>query len=94
MSQLKAALRSLARKPGFSLAVIAMFALGIAANTAIFSIFDGLFLGSLPFHQPNQLLYLNEAAPKWNLTVVGISYPDFVRVARTESQLREPGGVQ
>jgi predicted permease len=78
MSQLKAALRSLARKPGFSLAVIAMFALGIAANTAIFSIFDGLFLGSLPFHQPNQLLYLNEAAPRWNLTVTGISYADFV----------------
>ena len=64
MSQLKAALRSLPRKPRFSPAVIAMFALGIAANTAIFSIFDGLFLGSLPLHQPNQLLYLNEAASR------------------------------
>ncbi len=78
MSQLKAALRSLARKPGFSLAVVVMFALGIAANTAIFSIFDGLFLSSVPYPEPSRLLYLNEAAPKWNLTVVGISYADFV----------------
>ncbi len=78
MSQIKAAIRALARKPGFSLAVIAMFALGIAANTAIFSIFDGLFLSSLPYPQPNRLLYLNEAAPRWNLTVVGVAYADFV----------------
>ncbi|HLW76584.1 MAG TPA: ABC transporter permease, partial [Bryobacteraceae bacterium] len=78
MTNFKAALRTLIRKPGFSLAVIAMFALGIAANTAIFSIFDGMFLGSLPYPQPNQLLYLNEAAPRWNLTTTGIAYPDFV----------------
>src|SRR5882724_7436596 len=75
---MKAAIRALARKPGFSLAVIAMFALGIAANTAIFSIFDGLFLSSLPYPQPSQLLYLNEAAPRWNLKLTGINYADFV----------------
>jgi predicted permease len=75
---MRAAIRALARKPGFSLAVIAMFALGIAANTAIFSIFDGLFLSSLPYPQANRLLYLNEAAPKWNLKLTGVRYADFV----------------
>ena len=69
----------LARRPGFSLAVVAIFALGIAANVAIFSVFNGLFLGALPFPEPNRLLYLNESAPQWNFPKdVGIAYPDFV----------------
>src|ERR1700681_3854990 len=74
---MKPALRVLARKPGFSLAVVAIFALGIAANVAIFSVFNGLFLSSLPYPEPQRLLYLNEAAPRWNLTVVGVSNLDF-----------------
>jgi predicted permease len=58
--------------------VIAIFALGIAANTTIFSIFNGLFLSALPYPSSGRLLYLNEAAPKWNLPKdVGIAYPDF-----------------
>src|SRR5580704_13157104 len=77
MIEIKLAIRALARKPGFSLAVIAMFALGIAANTAIFSIFNGLFLSSLPFPEPQRLVYLNETAPRWNLDLVSIAYPDF-----------------
>jgi putative ABC transport system permease protein len=77
MIEIKLAIRALARKPGFSLSVIAMFALGIAANTAIFSIFNGLFLSSLPYPEPQRLVFLNEAAPRWNLTVVGISNLDF-----------------
>lgn len=77
MLEIKLALRAIARKPGFSLAVIGMFAVGIAANTAIFSIFNGLFLGSLPFPEPQRLIYLDETAPRWNLKVVSIAYPDF-----------------
>lgn len=77
MLEIKLALRALLRKPGFSLTVVAMFALGIAANTAIFSIFNGLFLSSLPFREPQRLLYLDEAAPRWNLKLVSIAYPDF-----------------
>ena len=77
---MKSALRVLARRPGFSLAVVAIFALGIAANVAIFSVFNGLFLSSLPYPEPQRLLFLNEAAPKWNLPKeVGIAYPDFVQ---------------
>jgi predicted permease len=76
---MKQALRVLARRPGFSLAVVAIFALGIAANIAIFSVFNGLFLSALPYPAPHQLLYLNESAPRWNLPKdVGIAYPDFV----------------
>jgi putative ABC transport system permease protein len=76
---MKSAFRVLTRRPGFSLAVVAIFALGIAANVAIFSVFNGLFLSALPYPEPNRLLYLNESAPQWNLPKdVGIAYPDFV----------------
>jgi predicted permease len=76
-SNLRFALRGLARQPGVSLLTIAMLALGIAGATSIFSIFNGLFLRPLPFHEPRRLLDLDEIAPKWNLEFVGIAYPDF-----------------
>ncbi len=74
---LKSAGRTLLAKPGFSLLVIAMLALGIGGNTAIFSVFNGLFLRPLPFEAPDRLVDLDETAPKWNLEYVGISNPDF-----------------
>jgi len=73
---LKVALRIIRTKPGFSMAVIFMLALGIAGNAAIFSIFNGLFLRPLPFAQPDRLVDIDETAPKWNLKFVGISNPD------------------
>ena len=73
----KFAIRTMKTKPGFSLMVIGMLALGIAGNAAIFSIFNGLFLRPLPFPEPDRLVDLDETAPKWNLKFVGISNPDF-----------------
>jgi putative ABC transport system permease protein len=73
----KVAFRMIRVKPAFSAAVIFMLALGIAGNTAIFSIFNGLFLRPLPFAEPERLVDLDEKAPKWNLKRVGISNADF-----------------
>src|SRR5690242_2431096 len=70
------AFRSLRSRPGFSLMVAGMLALGIAANAAIFSILDGFFLRPLPFREPGRLVELDETAPKWNLEFVGISNAD------------------
>ncbi len=74
---LKLALRLCAARPAFSLTVIGMLALGIAGNSTIFSVFDGLFLRPLPFAEPDRLVDLNETAPKWNLRFVDVSNPDF-----------------
>jgi len=73
----KVACRAMAQKPAFSLAVAGMLAVGVAGNTAIFSVFNGLFLRPLPFPEPGRLVDLDETAPKWNLERVGISDPDF-----------------
>ena len=77
-SDLRYALRSLSRQKFGTALVVAMLSLGIAANVAVFSLVDGLFLRPFPFPQPDRLVYFNETAPRWNLEIVGINYPDFV----------------
>jgi hypothetical protein len=85
MHDLKTAFRNLRTQPWFSLMVIGMLALGIAGNAAIFSIFNGLFLRSLPFEESNRLIELDETAPKWNLKYVGVSNPDFCEWRKSNS---------
>lgn len=53
------ALRALTRRPSFALIVVATLALGIGANTAIFSILDALVLRSLPVVEPKRLAVLS-----------------------------------
>jgi len=58
------ALRALGRNPGYAAIVILILAVGIGANTAMFSIVDGVLLRALPFHQPEQLYAVQESVPK------------------------------
>ena len=62
-------LRGLRRNPGFTLAATVSLALGIGANTAIFSLIDGVMLRSLPVVNPNGLvILLHHQSSKNNLT--------------------------
>ncbi|MFY9611402.1 MAG: ABC transporter permease [Blastocatellia bacterium] len=56
--------RTLGRSPGFSLVVVLILALGIGANTAIFSFVNGVLLSSLPFPEPERLIVLGEHNPE------------------------------
>ncbi|HJS73535.1 MAG TPA: ABC transporter permease, partial [Vicinamibacteria bacterium] len=87
-SDIRHALRSLARQKWATALVVLMLSLGIAANAAVFSLVNGLFLRPFAFPDQERLVFINETAPKWNLEIVGINYPDF-HVWRQEAKLFE-----
>ncbi len=62
-NDLRHSFRSLAREPGFAAAAILTVALGVGANTAIFSIVNGVLLRPLPYAQPGRLVALREVIP-------------------------------
>ncbi len=67
-SELRVAARTLRRAPGFTLTVVAILALGIGANTAIFSAANAFFFRPLPFRDPGRLVRLYETNPEFGWT--------------------------
>ena len=75
---LKYALRRLGLTPGFTLATLVTLALGIGANTAIFSIINSVLLRPLPFHEPDRLIGVWQTAPGVNIKDLSASVADYV----------------
>jgi putative ABC transport system permease protein len=77
VQDLRYGLRMLRKSPGFTLAAVLTLALGIGANTAIFSVVNAVLLRPLPFPEPERIMALHEAIPEKGIERAGASYPNF-----------------
>ena len=75
---LKHTFRRLARTPLFTLATVVTLALGIGANTAIFSVINSVLLKALPFPEPNRLIGVWQSAPGVNIKDLNASLADYI----------------
>jgi putative ABC transport system permease protein len=78
MQDLRYAVRSLLRSPGFTLAAVATLALGIGANTAVYSLVRGVLFRALPFPAPERLVAVSETYPARSITAMVASPPNFL----------------
>ena len=85
---LRDAFRQLRRSPGFTAAAVISLALGIGANTAIFTLLDQVLLRALPVDQPHQLVRLRLTGMRYGVTMGGdtFSYPAY-REIRDQNQV-------
>ena len=76
IQDLRYAWRTLLKTPGFTAVAVLTLALGIGANTAVFSVLDAVVLRPLPYPQPDKLVSVQCRNPRTGLSQ-NLSYPDF-----------------
>jgi putative ABC transport system permease protein len=84
--------RMLRKSPGFTLVALVALALGIGANTALFSVVYGVLLKPLPYAQGKELVVLHQEFPKANALNVGFSVKelnDYREQAKSLAQIEE-----
>src|SRR5437773_12097509 len=77
MSDLKFAFRQLLKNPGLTAVAVLTLALGIGANTALFSVVNGVLLRPLPFREQERLVTLWESSPAQGIDQQAVSPPNF-----------------
>jgi predicted permease len=79
---LRYGLRMLRRNPGFTAVVVVTLALGIGANTAIFSVVNAVLFRPLPIREPHRVVVLHDQFPSWNMPRTKVSPLQFLELSQ------------
>src|SRR5438477_5428955 len=97
LADLRFGFRILRKSPGFALTVIAVLALGIGANAAVFSVIDAVLLRSLPLRDPERVVMIWEKNPTLGPPIgdrVPAAYTNFLEWIRQATQFEAIGGFE
>ncbi len=92
LQDLRYGLRVLASNAGFTIVAVLTLALGIGANTAIFSVINGVLLQPLPYRDPGRLMIMAEKTPEFDM--MSVSYPNFVDWQRESRSFESLGALR
>jgi predicted permease len=92
IQDLRYTLRTLRKSPGFTAVAILTLALGIGANTAMFSAVEGVVFAPLPYFQPDRLVMVWENNPRFPR--VYVSYPNFLAWQRSARSFQQMGAFR
>jgi predicted permease len=97
LADLRFGLRMLRKSPGFALTTVAVLALGIGANAAVFSVIDAVLLRSLPLRDPEQVVMLWEKNPALGGSIgerLPPAYTNFLEWSRQATQFETMAGFE
>jgi putative ABC transport system permease protein len=90
LQDIRYGMRTLAKNPGFTIVAVLTLALGIGANTAIFSVVENLLLRPLPYPQPERLVEILNTYPP-QVPKAGLSPSDYADWRRQDASFSEMG---
>ncbi|MBV9924270.1 MAG: ABC transporter permease [Acidobacteria bacterium] len=93
LQDIRYAVRRLLKSPGFAAVAVGALALGIGANTAIFSVVNSVLLRPLPYPQPEQLVQLWESRPRQNMPRVEIAPHEFIAWAEQSQSFQRLAAI-
>jgi predicted permease len=88
------ALRTLRKNPGFACVAILTLALGIGANTAIYSVVNAVLFHPLPIREPNRVVVLHDQFPSWNMPRAKVSPLQFLEFSRRTDLFESSGALK
>ena len=92
LQDIRYSIRTLAKRPAFTVVAVLTLALGIGANTAIFTVVDAALIRSLPYENPDALVHFWETTPRQDFSQHEASYPDYLDLRAQNNVFEDMAG--